>query len=555
MLDDPNLRLDRRSIGQVFKDVGSDLRATGTTDAARPIEMSSDHPGFISPNLGKALTAGEITLREASDLVRAGAIYLRPAYLPNNWAGNLFMNGVHQGLYAPLNLSKSMVISKHMDPRNLAALRKSMGQNAAQVVTAGRGRGYVASLTQPVAHTLGAIADQPFRDAAMLHELRKMGYTKLSHVDGLFNRAAGIGEDSQAALHDIAVAARRGQEEIVKFGHMNDVERGVLRNLFFVYSWMRGAGRYAGRFPFAHPIQTAMFNQESHQGNDWLNKNLGGVPSFLVGAIPVGHDKDGNPILINPFSLNPLGTGLQIAQAAQGTYNVIRHPGSFNKYASTDITSLFNPIAQSYISAREGGKPVPDSVENSIAGVKLAHDLQHPGQGGIYPMSREEAIGHFMVGSLYPRRANQQAITKSLERENSNHPLALIPEQVKTFEKLTGQKVPPEMVAAYQADLIATQQQKDFQHAYAQAHGQSGFKNLPAQNRAEAAVKYLTQHKLIPQSDLKSITDSLNQITTDSDFNDLANTLWSMTNAGTGKRAWNSMMNDAKSQQLTKKRP
>lgn len=557
VLDNSNLRMGRRSVKEVITDVANDIRATRAEGKARPTEMASNLPGFISANTtGRALSVAETSLREASDMVRAGAIVLRPAYIPNNWAGNTFMNVVHQGAFAPINLAKSVVIHNHMDPQNLAALRKAMGTNPAEAVTNPAGRGYVASLTQPIYHTMGLIADQPFRDAAFLHEARRAGYRTLKQVDDLFNaaRAHGTSEAGSASLREIANISRKAQEEIVKFGHMNETERSVIRNLVFVYSWMRGAGRYAARFPAAHPIQTNLFNRLSGPGNQYIQSVMGGVPSFLAGSVPVGRDKNGNPILVNPFSLNPLGTGLQLAQAAAGTLHVIQDPKSFNKYAQNDVTSLLNPILGSYINARSGGQPMKKQLENTMAFLALKKGLMHPGSGSIYPTTRTEAAGHFTFGSLFPRAADQQAVSKALARQNVGNPAAMIPQQIKDFKKATGQDIPPQLVSAYMGDLEAIQMQKDFQTHYADSHGASGFRNMPPQNKAEAALQYLTQHSHLPPDQLQQLKQGMTQLTTDQEFNDYANSLWSMTGVGQYKRAWQDMLRSTKGSILTRRR-
>lgn len=566
IFDDPNIQVGQpglkgalkekgRQIAQSVGQVPADIKQTRYAGKTKAADIQAKNIPFIGRTTSKIAATAGTGLREASDGVRAGAIYLRPAYLPNNWAGNTFMNVVDQGAFAPINLAKSALIHRHMDPENVVAFRRAMGQTPADAVTMGRGRGYVASVTHPIAHVMGALADQPFRDAAFFQELRRAGYSTVREINDLFNNARGYQASaaSKDALMTIANSARRAQENIVKFGKFNDTERSVLRNLVFVYSWIRGATRYGARFPMQHPIQAAVFNQASHEGNKWLDKEMGGVPSFLIGAIPVGRDKDGNPILINPLSLNPLGTVLQVGQAAAGTYNVIAHGGQgFNKFAQTDVLNLANPLVQAYFKGREGGQPVGKQALKSVAGYRLYEDLKHPGRGGIYPTTRKEALGQFAVGATYPRKASQEAITRSLEREGADNPIALIPEKLKEYKKLTGQSLDPQFVAAYEADIVNSQQQRDFQHSYADRHGQSGFRNMPPQNRAEAAVEYLRRHKLMPEKQLNSLSDSLNSITTDEAFNDLANTLWSMTGAGTVKRIWDQVMHDAKS--LSKRR-
>jgi hypothetical protein len=50
--------------------------------------------------------------------------------------------------------------------------------------------------------------------------------------------------------------------------------------------------------------------QDQQVGHKWVNSQMGGVPWFLAGSIPVGRKANGDPILINPFALNPLGTSV-----------------------------------------------------------------------------------------------------------------------------------------------------------------------------------------------------------------------------------------------------
>lgn len=552
VLDDPSLRLDRRQFKEVISDVANDIRATRTAGKARPAEMAAGLPGFISAgSTGRALSAGETALREASDIVRAGAIYLRPAYLPNNWAGNTFMNVVHQGVLAPVNLAKSLVLDKNIGVRYTRAMDKAMGANPASVVTSGTGRGYVASLTQPAAHIMGAAADQPFRRAAFLHEARRAGYSKLSQVKDLFDKAAG---GDEASLRQIAEISRKGQEEIVKFGHMNEAERSLIRNLVFVYSWMRGAGRYASRFPLQHPIQTDAFNAVSGPGNDYTASIMGGVPSFMAGVVPIGRGKDGNPIVINPFSLNPLGTGLQLIRAAAGTLDVIRDPKSFNKYAQDDVVGLLNPILGAYITAREGGPSMKKQLENTIAAMALVKGLKHPGYGSIYPTTRAEAVGHFTLGALYPREADAAAVKKSLERQNVGNPIAMIPQEIDDFQKATGKEPPYSLVIAYRKDLEDLQIQKDFQSHYADSHGASGFRNMPAQNRLEAGIDFLRKYGKIKSATVDEIERTSKNLTTDEEYNSYANAVWNLTGVGQWKDAWNNMMRQVTNKELTRKR-
>src|SRR5215472_10213570 len=554
VLDDSTIRQNRRSLGDVYREVVGDIKATHAAGIAKSVQMGEETPAFISPEgwrgAGRAYGALGTTMREASDLVRAGAIYLRPAYLPNNWVGNAFMNMVHQGVLAPVNLAKSLVMDNQLGKRYTAVVDKAMGQNPATVALTPKGRGYVASLTNPLAHQMGQLADQPFRRAAFLHEARRMGYSKIGDVQQLIQRADG---GDQAALRDIATAGRKAQEEIVKFGQMNETERALIRHILFVYSWVKGSGRYAARFPLQHPIQSNIYNQLSQNvGIPTINQELGGRPTFLAGAIPVGRDKNGNPIIINPFSLNPLGTAVDVGRSIAGTISVLRGQ-PFNQYNAQDITSALNPLVGSYLQARTGGQTFAKRVEKSIAPLRLAHELQYPGSGSIYPTSRTEALGSWIGGSMFPRVADATALQKAVEREQMATPIARIPTDMKVYKQLTGQDIPQSLVQPYTQDLQGLQRLKDYQKSYAQSHGQSGFRNLPPQNKVDAAIEWLRRAGLANDAQIQSYKDTAKGLD-DADANTLANILFAQTGLRLYKQTWDSLMSQARGLRKSRQR-
>jgi len=583
ILTNPEANMKKATIAEAIqaavKQVGEDLSATKRADFGRYAQRIGDQPEFMSQGLSASMGAVGITAREVSDIIRAGAVFLRPAYIPNNWAGNAFLNVIHAGMYAPMNLGKSLVMDKHLGVLYTRGIDQSMGYNPASVMMTEHGAGYSAAFTNPVAKLMGSIGDQPFRRAAWLHEARRSGYVTLRDVQRLWDKAFaertkfeeryGIGKadlpegempvwdpKKTPALAEVAKISRAAQEEIIKFGKYNDIESSVLRNLIFVYSWMRGAGRYFGRFPMQHPIQAAAYMNLANVGQNWLNQELGGVPSFLIGAIPVGKDDQGNTKLINPFSVNPLGTGQQLVSAAASFKEMLTHPDEFNKYSQTDPISLLNPLVQTGIEAYTGGRPVTESIPDTIAALRLKGNLEHPGRGQVYPTSRGEAIGQFSLGSMFPRQSSQAAISRSLQRERSDQPELRIDDEVAAFEKATGGTVPQDLIDLYKQDLVNLEKVKDFQHDYAHDHGSQGFDNMPAKNRAEAALKYLTKNNLMAPVDAINLQKSISELTNDDQMNILANALWRQTGAGRVKDKWDELIHGARDQtNLTPERP
>jgi len=543
---DPNVRT------KVF---GKEARQSQIAGARADVKKTlAEYGAAINErDYGKLGAAG---YKEIVSGIRHGAIYLRPAYLPNNWAGNAFMNLTHQGFLAPVNLAKSAVVFHKLQPEALAQLRRAGGLNPAEAISQGSARGVVTSALHPLVERAGHLADQPFRDAAVLHELRKAGVRKLKDVNDLLMKAHHGDED---ALATVARAGNAGQEEVVKFKDLNPKERAVASNGLFVWNWVRGSTRYLARYPGQHPLQAAAMIHAAPIGNQQVQAQTGGMPWFMSGSIPVGRTKDGDPIMVNPFALNPLGSGIGFAQDIAGTVKALRHPEAFNKYSDPTILDLTNPLIQA-VTKRVTGmttRPFVPELAQQIAPLRLLEDLKHPGRGGIFPMSRQEALGHYIVGALWPRHASQEALTSALERENINNPQALLDTQVKDYEKATGIKVPENMIAGIKGDLDSMQHIKDYQRKYANSIGSSGFRHLPPINKVESAIKYLREHhtagvdeQTLQQYEQAAQSPGMN----DQALEQLSNALWGMTQTGEYKQAWDNMRAQEKSMKTTKRR-
>jgi hypothetical protein len=558
VMDDPNLRLSKRSLKEVASEVKGDIGATRAASRSKVEDMlraDETAPFVKSRGIARGQVAAANTYREAMAVMKAGAIYLRPAYLPNNWAGNLFMNAVHQGPLAPINLAKSFMLDKHVGARYRAVIDKAMGENSASILRDPKNKGYVQSITDPLVRSLGAAADMPFRRSAWLHEARRQGYSSLSEVKGLMQKAQS---GDQGAYKQIADIGRRASEEIVKFGKMTDKEQWIARNVIFIYSWLRGATRLAARFPAQHPIQSAMYQHLSNDiGNPYLTKNLGGVPAFMRGVVPVGHDKNGNPILVNPFALNPFGTALQVGQAAAGAIKVARGGSgsqAFDKFRDTDVANLLAPIPQAYLTAREGGKGMRTQLTQTFAPARLVHDLQHPGSGSIYPGTRTEALGRYIGGSMFPRVADQNALSRTLEREQRGDPVARMNLDRKQYKKLTGQDIPQQFVDSYKVDVQKWLDLKKYRDNYAAKHGHSGFRNLPPANQVDAALTFLENQGIMDSDQAKQMRTEASHMTNDAELKQLASDLWSSTGIGEVKTSWDQMMRDARGLRLSRAR-
>jgi hypothetical protein len=531
-----------------YRDIRADIR---TTRAVRRGERMERLEKGVTP--ATAWTAGALktAATELVDGVRAGTIYLRPAYLPNNWASNGFMNLTHQGFLAPVNLGTTYFIHKNLTNRELRIFRAATGMTPVQAIGTRGGHGYVRAVTDPIARTMGKVADQPFRDAALIHELKRRGIRKVSDMKAL---AKAADNQDPAALKTLSEAGIDASEEVVRFGKMNRAEQAVGRNVFFVWNWVRGAARYGAHFPLKHPVQANIYATAGRPiGNEYVQKRIGGLPPYLVGQVPIGGGK-----MINPWGVSPIGSTLDLGRALAGTAKaVIPGMGPFDQHTMEDWTALLNPVIGGLIEARErpGGRGYLEGVVRNIAVSKLYRDLKHPGQAStIFPGTRREAIGHFVFGSLYPRKYDPQAIQTALERMNINHPEQLIEQTRKRYFQKTGQQIPKTVENAYRKDLKELKKQKDFKNDYADSKNASSFGKLPPANRAEAAIDYFEENNLKSKDSIALYRRMLDSGQSDQYMNLLANTLWNSTGVGHAKDAWHAYEKRTKQGQLTKKR-
>jgi hypothetical protein len=358
---------------------------------------------------GKGLLGAiETTVREASDGLRAGIIYVRPtAYAGGNIGSNTFLNLTDQGFLGPVNLAKSFALNRHLSPEAVRVIDTAMGLGATEAIH-GAGRGYVKAVTAPLIRGLGKGVDRPFRRAAFLQEARRSGRRKLADVERLIQEAT----TDKAKLREFSEMAVRANEEIVKFGKLSEAEQTYARTLFFVWNWTRAASRYSARYPFRHPVQSSAYLRVGEEGIRPLEEELENYPPWLRGALLSGEDEEGNPKLRNLGTINPLTTGVDLARASAGGLKVLGGQ-DFDKFQEEDFASLLNPLLRTYLEAREGGRSFPEGIVDSVALARLGREALGGEGGKTFPSSLDEEMERFLLGPLAERTASREAIEEA----------------------------------------------------------------------------------------------------------------------------------------------
>jgi hypothetical protein len=296
----------------------------------------NDHVRYIDPRLlGNAakptLPAGPIAkfAEKVNNLMRPWILY-GPKYALNK-LGNDAMLVLDQGPWkAGQNLARAHSAEDHLSPEALAKLKSLTGATRSESYVNPRS----SRISQGLADWWSRMTDNEERMASWLYYADRKGYKTWDQLEQLL-----LHDDSDAtARSDFLDVSKRSDDALVAFDRMSPWEKATLRHYLFVYPWQRGATIWSFRTVFEHPAKTAVLatlGQEAYQNDDWLKTAVQWVRR--TGYIPLWWGPDGNPVVIDPTSINTFST------LAQGL-ETLKAGIEGDKYASTG--DLFGPPGQ-----------------------------------------------------------------------------------------------------------------------------------------------------------------------------------------------------------------
>lgn len=375
-------------------------------------------------------------IRETNALVRALRLY-RPGYIVPNAAGSIVANMTH-GSFKTRYAKQAHRLRKSPEFKGKGSPHVLMGGGVSEAaadlgIKAGQKVGRIETAARGVGESAGKITDRPARVRSFLKEVENQGYKSDAEVTRLLKR---MHAGDPAAIDDIVQIIRRAEPEAIKFsktpgGKLGKADAALARNIF-LYRWFEASTRYAGRTVAHHPAKTAIAAGLGRQGPD-ISDAISKYPDWMASLLPVGV-RDKMPLtsgtqsfslwdspstiqdmVTDPFGrgisqLNPVQAGAAAAAAQKNffTGQEIKHgtgPGgkvtpldrllfAINTQVAGSPYAQFNPVP---LGKARGGK-------YPLYALPRGHffDSKEKREKRLYPRTREDIIGNFLLGSGYP---------------------------------------------------------------------------------------------------------------------------------------------------------
>lgn len=228
---------------------------------------------FLSAAEGDPLTFAK--LGEAYRMVKSGELEQIPG-LRNNGAGGIGADEIKASISKMTDADRTSAIYRYKGGQFLRRMLES----------------------DPATKILGA-KDAAIQGAFNVNQFTDDLYRGMTYLREHDKAIKSGATESEAGIKAASVARRIMQN----FDELTPLERTTLRNIFPFYGFMQHMVRFTMRYPFDHPIRTAVIG--SFARNEL--KDLGtGLPQDMMSMIFLGgQDENGNQKMLNLNSANP----------------------------------------------------------------------------------------------------------------------------------------------------------------------------------------------------------------------------------------------------------
>ena len=211
----------------------------------------------------------------------------------------------------------------------------------------------------------------------------KAVYNALPKEERSFLNAAEKLHKGQGGIAFQRMVSKEVDRSLGNYTRLNSTERNVLRTAIPFYSWYRAILTSTVHLATDNPLRAYALYQLGKIGNDWLNDQLKAkgesLPTYLAGAIGLGHGPNGTERYLTTAGLNPWSTLEQIVQ------------GSNTDVSQLGLSPFIMGLGQEYAKeTRYGGTANPFSIVgntlwNTLTGLPTAQVIDPTGPSALYP--------------------------------------------------------------------------------------------------------------------------------------------------------------------------
>lgn len=401
--------------------INSDLSDKGIRWVDRRI-LGALAPNFEPPRGGAIKAADAI-----NNPARLFYVYGRVAYILN-LPGNMGMQAITQGLFAPRNYKMALEASKAWDEDTYRIASAIVGEGKARATSVNAG--FLGKPTQAAAQFWSSFIDRHSRISSLIHEMRR------EDID--VNDPAAVKAFLSTPSSKRTAVARRANKAMVEFNNLTDVERNTVRHLIFLYPWMSRATVWAFRTLIEHPAKSWTLGQLAREAVDKQNEEAGELPGYLAqrgyfSTKVLGVDADK---LINPTSINTFSTAADNGRVLLGlVLGGTRVSGGDTRGAREALSPAFDVLMGALTGETSRGKPYEGGTVTGALKevVEAAPEWQLLRRAGLVDVEEAdkplhqrrvldgqgayEAVAPFLAGGLAPRSYDPEVAAERLKRE------------------------------------------------------------------------------------------------------------------------------------------
>jgi hypothetical protein len=411
---------------------GSQLAEGFSTTDPQAAHVTNGRYYIVPKRMVKAAT-GEFTrssdftrtfIRQPLKVWRSLVLGLRVGFLTNNLVGNSVMYAVKTGgqgalrdLFMAIRESHGDRVAKQVldNAATPPAVRQSLYQEffpeqmhgtfgqtqspAASRLTeaaGGVGRGFN-TVTGAIPKLTSAVAETGFRKALIRHYIRhspefRTVYRQLPKQTRTFEDAARQLMEGKAGKAYQRNISKQVNNALGDYLNMSATERNVLRNAIPFYSWYRAITVTTFHLAADTPLRANILGQLGQIGRQWSDQQLGDIPSFLEGAIPLGNGAQGTQRVLATQGLNPYATLEQLRR------------GSAEDVTSLGLNPFLTAAADAYAKKKYNGGIGPAQLAGStlqamLLGLPPSRLIAPPAGSKLYPTRnrRTQELGYLGI--------------------------------------------------------------------------------------------------------------------------------------------------------------